>query len=362
MSIYYITGISGSGKTTAAEKLSALLGDIPIVGLDYLYKKIGRAVRFTRYDKLFYPKFAANFMDFAEVRESVFREHFKERGSCKDIIIEGYALSFGEDQKLIEDLMQGQHKIIGFNMNVPFLEWVERTSVRFSKDKKWRDEEAVKEYYGLVQSMRPDLGYYEIMNESQLLMEHTAYQRTGLTDVKWEQLQMPDRMDNESILDLGCNSGWIGKYCIDRGAAYVEGVDHNWRYLEDCKDIGYDCAILADFNGEWEKMLLQKYDRVFCLAMMQYVQNIPWFIRKLADLTAGECVIEMPLSGHDSVCIEYLHREVAPGRWDEIRVPSRKLMLAWLRTEFEEVDVIGQAISPDKSFRLIFKCRKGRKR
>jgi SAM-dependent methyltransferase len=361
MSIYYITGISGSGKSTAAEKLSALLGDVPIVALDYLYKKIGRAVRFTRYDKLFDPKFAASFMDFDKIRADVFKEHFESRKYCQDIIVEGYALGFGEDQKLIESLMPG-HKIVGFNMTIPFLEWVERTSVRLSKDKKWRDEEAVKEYYGLVQSMRSDLGYYEITNESQLLMEHTAYQRTGLTDVKWDQLQMPDWMDGESILDLGCNSGWIGKYCIDRGAAYVEGVDHNWRYLEDCKDIGYDSVVLADFNGDWQKDLLPEYDRVFCLAMMQYVQNIPWFIRKLADLTAGECVIEMPLSGLDPVCIEYFHREVSPGRWDDIRVPSRKLMLAWLRTEFEEVDVVGQSVSPDNSFRLIFKCRKGKKR
>jgi len=354
--LIFISGMSGSGKTTVAGQLSLLLGGIPVVSLDEIYKRIGNKVRFIRYDKLMDPKFAKCFYDYEEIAARFFSQCLKDLRGRKDVIFEGYSLSFGEDQERIKEILD-QRKSVGFNLVVPYDLWVERTMARFGKGERWLADTAAMEYQGLTEGYNPDLNYYQIERPEQILMGKTDYQRVGLTDVKWDQLKMPEAMTGSNILDLGCNSGWIGRYCRDRGAEVVVGLDNNWRYLEDAKAAGYTQTILADLNDDWQKKLPDiRFTRIFCLATMQYVVNKPRFLRQLAELKADEYIIEMPLSGLDVVCEEYFTREISPGHSDEIKVPSRRLMESWLKSAFGSIGVVGQAISPDHSFRLIFKA------
>jgi SAM-dependent methyltransferase len=197
--------------------------------------------------------------------------------------------------------------------------------------------------------------YHEIKRGSMLIMPHDEYQRKGLTDLKWKQMQMPENMIGDEVLDLGCNAGWIGRYCLERGAAEVEGIDINWRYYDEAIVAGYSRVFLGDMNDQvwFENATRRIYDRVFCLAMLHYIQNKPDFIKRLALITkggSGECVIEMPIAQGEAEAVE---------KYNGCDIPTMPLMMHWLNDAFSEVEVVGRSIAPDGqlSTRYIFKCR-----
>lgn len=331
--VIYISGITAAGKTTAAKKLSAHLG-IPLVIIDEAFNRIANKYGYLRADKLVWPKNLSEFSGSDVAKEESFRMMIPPSG---DFIVEGFSLGFKGDRELLEKII-GPHKAVRFHLNPKEKQW--------NPLAKSKGYEPPKEMYAEWQrSFEPPESYYEIPSCEWLLVHHEPYQRPGLTDIKWNQLKMPESISG-SVLDLGCNAGWIGKYCRERGAAKVVGVDNNWRYLEDAKDNGYQTVLsrLEDFDTE------EKFDNVFCLAVFHYLKDKPEFIRKLAKWTAGECVVEVPLSNLDGFAMERYYGEVM--------IPTMNLMMEWLTNNFKVVKVVGRSISPDgnNSTRWIFKC------
>lgn len=335
--VIYISGVTASGKTTAAEKLSKFLG-LPFYKADDVYSMIGREIECATPEKLVMPKAWIEHPDFGKLKAKYYRELLKNEPG--DFIIEGFPLFFEQDRQLIKKVI-GEHFATYFRINLPFPVWRQYAQNKFYKSYVKSDFDAMNCYF------EPPKHHYEITDPGVLFQHHEEYQRAGFTDEKWKLLGLGD-IAGKTVIDLGCNAGWIGTDCFAAGASEVDGVDYNWRYLEEARAAGI-IAHLADLdNFEFEK----QYDITLCLAVFHYVRDKEKLLAKIAAATKKLFVLEVPISKIEKPVLE-LHDT---GKC-EYFIPSHSLISQWLLKYFSEVKS-RESIAPDNSYRLIFKCLK----
>ena len=61
----------------------------------------------------------------------------------------------------------------------------------------------------------------------QILGDDVTGDHQGVSERKWDAMQMPQEMKGQSVLDIGCSEGFFALQCARRGAAPVVGVDSN---------------------------------------------------------------------------------------------------------------------------------------
>ena len=144
----------------------------------------------------------------------------------------------------------------------------------------------------------------------------------GVSDNKWQAMQMPQDLHGKSVLDIGCSEGFFALQCARRGAAPVVGIDSSLGRLvtatflavQDGYDIHYRMALFPDLG------LNATFDYVICLSVLHhsFVKKDVWKIltdRSYADdrsilesqlstlraLTSrgGRCIVEMPYEYED---------------------------------------------------------------
>jgi 2-polyprenyl-3-methyl-5-hydroxy-6-metoxy-1,4-benzoquinol methylase len=227
---------------------------------------------------------------------------------------------------------------------LPFSKWCEFAHKKFGGSHVKKDFEIMNAYFE-----KPNY-YYEISDPSILFQSHEEYQRPGFTDKKWKLLNLSDKELNcKTVMDLGCNAGWIGDECLNHKALGVDGVDYNWRYLEEARMKGYGKTYLEDLDDfNFEK----QYDIVLCLAVFHYVRDKEKLLEKIASATKEMFILEIPVNSleiealvlHDTGKCKYF-------------IPSFPLIDYWLRKYFNNYE-LSESIAPDNSKRFIFKCYK----
>lgn len=337
--VIYLSGITASGKTTIAEKLSNFLG-IPFYKADDVYSMISQELRYTKQEELVMPEMWKKFRDFGELKYKYYKKLLGQETG--DFIIEGFPLFFEQDRQLIHNVIGG-HDSTFFRFNLPFPRWKEIAWTKYGRAHSQRDFEYLNSFF------EPPAEYYELLEPEKLFVTAEKYQRNGFTDKKWELLDLKSEvLGDKSIMDLGCNAGWIGDYCLKNGANSASGVDYNWRYLEEARAKGLKTYFsdLDDFEFP------NKYDIVFCLAVFHYVKDKEKLLRKISENTKELFILEVPvcdselpaLALHDTGKCEYF-------------IPSLPLLDLWLKRYFSSY-TISDSVAPDKSKRFIFKCYK----
>lgn len=87
------------------------------------------------------------------------------------------------------------------------------------------------------------------------------------------------------ILDLGCGTGHFAKYCIDKGASKVIGVDisknmiHRARKDNEHKKIEYFCMPIEELE-----LPNQKFDLIISSLAVHYIENYSKLITKIRSL------------------------------------------------------------------------------
>jgi len=339
--IIYITGITSSGKTTAAEKLSIFL-NIPFLKADDVYSMIARELKYDRADKLVMPEFWKKFEGFSQLKIKYYKELLKDIKG--DFIIEGFPLFFEQDRQIIENII-GEHFKTIFKLEIPVDTWINYANGKLGGYHSEQDYAYLNRFFEVPKQ------FYKITDPKQLLVTGELYQREGFTDKKWELLNINKKdLSGKSIIDLGCNSGWIADNCFTAGASEVSGVDYNWRYLDQAREKGIKSFLcdLDEFNFDKE------YDVVLCLAVFHYIRDKELFLKKVASATKELFVLEIPVYDKDPDGIAlHLHDT---GKCQYF-IPTIKLITLWLNKYFSRVE-ISNSIPPDNSFRLIFKCYK----
>src|SRR5579871_2669217 len=114
--------------------------------------------------------------------------------------------------------------------------------------------------------------------------KHLRETASGLNEVLEQpalRALLPD-LAEISVLDLGCGMGQFARYCIDRGAAQVVGVDVSERMLEVARSenahpqIDYLRAALEDLQ-----LPEARFDLVVSSLTLHYVEDYAGLVRKV---------------------------------------------------------------------------------
>lgn len=337
--VIYISGITSSGKTTAAIKLGEFL-NLPVFKADDVYSMIARELKHEKQEQLVMPEYWAKYEGFGQLKIKYYKELLKD--VTGDFIIEGFPLFFEQDRQIIEKII-GEHFVTHFRFTIPFTIWKEWVDNKLGGDHSGAD------YLYLNKFFEAPKQFYTITDAKELFVTGDLYQRTGFTDKKWDLIGLkPNEIADKTIIDLGCNSGWIASNCLQNGAKMATGVDYNWRYLNQAREKGIE-PIYCDLDEfEFDK----KYDIVFCLSTFHYVRDKEALLKKIAEATNEMFILEIPVSQLD--CQALVLHDTGKCQY---YIPTEKLIKFWLSKYFEVIVVIG-SVAPDNSYRLIFKCKK----
>ena len=87
---------------------------------------------------------------------------------------------------------------------------------------------------------------------------------------------MPDDMSGMSVLDIGCNAGFLAFEANTRGADYVLGIDTHPGYIEQARF----CAKAKDVDVDFRQMdiydldqLGRSFDLVFFVGVLYHCRN-----------------------------------------------------------------------------------------
>jgi len=339
--LIFLTGVTATGKTTFAEKASKYF-EIPFISVDHVYNIIGTNLKYKNPAELVMPKKWKEFPNFSTLKRLAYKRLLnKFLPKDSDVIFEGFSLFFREDRNILRSLIKPE-RITIFKLLPSFKTWEDYRRKKYNSDSRYCD------YMSLNSLFEKPQSYYVIEDYNKILVKYIEYQRKGFTDKKWELMKLKkEEIKGRSVIDLGCNSGWIASEFKKAGAKEVLGIDRNWRYLEDAKELGIDIKLM---DLEDIKDIKKKYDITNCLATLHYIWNKQKFIKEIADMTNEMFILEVPVFQEKG-----LKQEL---RYDKFFVPTEDLVIHWLKKYFNKVEVIGESIPPDDSFRLIFKAYK----
>lgn len=127
---------------------------------------------------------------------------------------------------------------------------------------------------------------------------------------KLKCLNLPS-LRNKVILDLGCNWGFFAINAALKGAQYVTGVDSNIRNINGAVNVAanynlylqskiyFQCDTIENFFDKNEL----KYNMVFCLSVLHYIEDKGSFFEKVYNLLVdkGLLIIELPIFQDNSI-------------------------------------------------------------
>lgn len=338
MNLIYITGVTSTGKTTAADKLGEYM-NVPVIHIDHIYNIIGRKAGHKNPAELVFPEKWNQIENYKRLKEDAFNHLLETEGKDRKdtIIVEGFTLFFKEERDMVERLLNPTW-ITMFRLNPDFETWAKQRMSKYGTTPHYESWIALNKRFE-----KPD-HYYSIKDPNILQVHYLPYQKKGFTDVKWKALQLKD-IEGKEILDAGCNEGMIGKYCLESGAKSVDGIDRNWRYLEMARQNGLNTYLmdLEDITS-----LKKKYDVVLCLATMHYIWNKEKFIKQVSEMT-NRFVVEIPVLQESGLKC---------GKKHEVLIPTPDMMMFWLERYFDRAEIVGESPAPDDSHRLVFKAYK----
>ncbi len=143
---------------------------------------------------------------------------------------------------------------------------------------------------------------------------------------RWEEVApaVPASLEGMSVLDIGCNAGFIALEAAKRGADYVCGVDYNAAYIEQaefCAEVRGDDVDFRVLDIYELESLGRRFDFVFCIGILYHCAYLLRAVEQVAKVTAGTVVVESAIHpGNNELP---LVRYVASGGYpDSARLPG----------------------------------------
>ncbi len=106
---------------------------------------------------------------------------------------------------------------------------------------------------------------------------------------------IPADLTGKSVLDIGCNAGFLAFEAKDRGADYVCGVDLKQGYIDQarfCAEVRnqeLDFRVLSIYELE---SLQRSFDLVFCVGILYHCQYLLEAVEQASRITADTLIVE----------------------------------------------------------------------
>ena len=136
-------------------------------------------------------------------------------------------------------------------------------------------------------------------------------------------------------------------YATGDGVRRYVGVDNQWRQIIKARSDHFGEYVLDDID-HYLDTVQDSFDEVIMASTLHYFKDKEGIIKKIAKITNGCFTLEIPIhkEGEDS---EY------PVEGQSYTIPTEGLVLKWLGKYFKRVEVVGESVPPDNSYRLVFK-------
>jgi hypothetical protein len=343
--VYYIIAPTCSGKTTMALRLGTRM-NLPVFHADTVYDLLHDTYSLpVPAERLFDPEEVrklnlswGEYSSMDEAKRPLYAELIKTADS--DFIIEGFSLSFSHDRNLVAEAV-GPHRVVILRIDLAFDKWCELYLKKMGKD----GSHLLDAYNRIRAFFQPQEGdtVYSFKDPNALDVHYSPYQVAGFTDKKIAALQIPIEV-GDTVNDIGCNEGQIGRWCLDNGASLVRGYDNHWRFLDKASQSGLQVH-LSDVEADDR----QPADVNLCVSVFHYFKNPQAFIQKIRARTNRLFVLELPIYEQPGLVSQYIPQTRSTKY-------STSLIELWLKEHFAKVHRVGESIPPDKSFRLVYHC------
>jgi len=85
----------------------------------------------------------------------------------------------------------------------------------------------------------------------------------------------------KTVLDVGCNTGYVGHYLIRRKNCVCDGIDYNQNFLNQAKDGGYRHTFRINLYNPHFKINAQ-YDLALFIDILEHLPRPDFVLRKIA--------------------------------------------------------------------------------
>lgn len=114
---------------------------------------------------------------------------------------------------------------------------------------------------------------------------------------------VPDDLSGMSVLDVGCNAGFIAFEAKKRGADHVVGVDLKEGYIEQARF----CAEVTGLDVEFRQLSIydldqlgQTFDLVFFVGILYHCKYLRLAVDRVASVSTGTVIVESAIDPMES--------------------------------------------------------------
>jgi len=177
-------------------------------------------------------------------------------------------------------------------------------------------------------------------NKYQRIVRNGLVIQDGDIDTQAKFAQFKLDVKDKKVIDLGCNLGEMCRLAKDQGAEVI-GIDKNAQFIDQARVLNPDIPFLV---GD-DRTIFGHNDIVLASAMFHYVRDHERFFKNIARCTKL-LAMDVWVSGRADDTFIRSHR----GSY----IPSRLAFETIAERYFAKVRMLGKAISPDKSDRLLY--------
>lgn len=333
--IIYLLGTTACGKTTTAEAMRYLyLADV--INADKFYDFAGIIYDRFDYDQLTLKSEQEKYPDMDEWKKKWYRYQLggMMKTANRTLVVEGATPGFKDERDIVESMVSAPVTTLLLEPN----NWEEM----YSKKHHLRPARNMLDEYR--NSIDTD---YILIHDIDELLKPLDYQRLGFTDKKYEALRLGN-VYGKSMLDLGCSAGWFNMYATRDGIGNYVGVDNYWKNIIKARSDHYGDYVLDDIEHYLDGHR-DEHDIVIMASVLHYFDDKEKIIKKASKRTKEVFVLEVPISKDNHDLNEYLVNG------QTYTIPTQELVVEWLNKYFDKVDIVGQSVPPDGSYRLVFK-------
>lgn len=333
--IIYIIGTTACGKTTVANAFKYLY-NADVINADLFYDFAGIVYNRLDYDQLTLQTEQARYpgIDDWKRRWYSFQLGLRSKTQSRTLVVEGATLGFKKEKDIVDSLVNAPSVTILLEPN----NWEEL----YTKKHAQRPLRAM--LNGYRNSVEVD---YILVSDIEELYTPLGYQRMGFTDKKWKALNIGN-LYGKSLLDLGCSAGWFNMFATSEDVGSYTGVDNYWRNIVKARSDHYGDYVLSDIE-EYLRGCKKVFDIVVMASTLHYFDDKEKIIRMISKRVSEVFILEIPVSKDNHDLNEY------PVVGQTYTIPTVELVTKWLDKYFSRVEIVGESVPPDNSYRLVFK-------